>query len=71
MRSGSRAEGTNAMRLLTRDDTDFQPRLIAAFEGLLKEETAAGRLDLPVDLPRGGLHHAVALKHKAEPHERR
>jgi AcrR family transcriptional regulator len=43
-------EGEHAMRLLTRHETDFQPRLIAAIEGLLREETAAGRLDLPVDL---------------------
>jgi AcrR family transcriptional regulator len=28
-------EGESAMRLLTRHDTDFQPRLIAAVEGLL------------------------------------
>jgi hypothetical protein len=38
------------MRLLTRHDTDFQPRLIAAIQDLLQEETDAGRLDLPVDL---------------------
>jgi AcrR family transcriptional regulator len=43
-------EGEHAMRLLTRHDQDFQPRLIAAIEALLKGETDAGRLDLPVDL---------------------
>jgi AcrR family transcriptional regulator len=43
-------EGEHAMRLLTRHDFDFQPRLIAAIEGLLEQEAAAGRLDLPVDL---------------------
>jgi AcrR family transcriptional regulator len=43
-------EGEHAMRLLTRHATDFQPRLIAAIEALLREETDAGRLDLPVDL---------------------
>jgi AcrR family transcriptional regulator len=43
-------EGEHAMRLLTRHETDFQPRLIAAIEALLDEESAAGRLDVPVDL---------------------
>jgi AcrR family transcriptional regulator len=43
-------DGEHAMRLLTRHETDFQPRLIAAVEGLLEEEANAGRLDLPVDL---------------------
>ena len=43
-------EGELAMRLLTRHDTDFQPRLIGAVEELLREEAGAGRLDLPVDL---------------------
>jgi AcrR family transcriptional regulator len=43
-------EGEHAMRLLTRHDTDFQPRLIGAIETMLVEETDAGRLDLPVDL---------------------
>jgi hypothetical protein len=38
------------MRLLTRHDTDFQPRLIDAIQALLQEERDAGRLDLPVDL---------------------
>jgi AcrR family transcriptional regulator len=43
-------EGEQAMRLLTRHETDFQPRLIHAIERLLLEETDAGRLALPVDL---------------------
>ena len=43
-------EGELAMRLLTRHDTEFQPRLIEAIERLLREESSAGRLDLPVDL---------------------
>jgi AcrR family transcriptional regulator len=43
-------EGESAMRLLTRHDTDFQPRLIAAIEDLLRTDAATGRLDLPVDL---------------------
>jgi AcrR family transcriptional regulator len=43
-------EGEHAMRLLTRHDTDFQPRLIRAIQDLLEEETEAGRLDLPADL---------------------
>lgn len=43
-------EGEHAMRLLTRHETDFQPRLIAAIEALLEAETDAGRLDLPVEL---------------------
>jgi AcrR family transcriptional regulator len=43
-------EGEHAMRLLTRHDTGFQPRLIAAVESALTEEADAGRLDLPVDL---------------------
>src|SRR4051794_35061874 len=43
-------EGELAMRLLTRHDTDFQPRLIDAIEDLLREESDAGRLSLPVDL---------------------
>lgn len=44
-------EGEHAMRLLTRHDTDFQPRLIGAVLDLLTEERDAGRLDLPVELP--------------------
>ena len=43
-------EGEHAMRLLTRHETDFQPRLIQAVEALLDQETSAGRLSLPVDL---------------------
>jgi AcrR family transcriptional regulator len=43
-------EGEHAMRLLTRHETDFQPRLIAAIEDLLRQETASGAIDLPVDL---------------------
>ena len=50
MRRWLAEEGELAMRLLTRHDTDFQPRLIGAVEELLREETDAGRLDLPVDL---------------------
>jgi AcrR family transcriptional regulator len=44
------AEGELAMRLLTRRDMDFQPRLIGAVQDLLEEEAARGRLDLPADL---------------------
>jgi AcrR family transcriptional regulator len=43
-------EGESAMRLLTRHETDFQPRLIAAIEGLLRTDADAGELDVPVDL---------------------
>jgi len=50
MRRWLAEEGELAMRLLTRHDTDFQPRLIGAIEELLREETEADRLDLPVDL---------------------
>jgi AcrR family transcriptional regulator len=50
MRRWLAEEGELAMRLLTRHDTDFQPRLIDAIQALLVEETEAGRLDLPVDL---------------------
>ena len=42
-------EGEHAMRLLTRHDAGFQPRLIQAIEELLEEEVDAGRLALPVD----------------------
>ncbi len=38
------------MRLLTRHQTDFQPRLIRSVQRLLTEETEAGSLDVPVDL---------------------
>ncbi len=37
------------MRLLTRHQTGFQPRLIGAIEELLDTEAQAGRLELPVD----------------------
>jgi AcrR family transcriptional regulator len=50
MRRWLAEEGELAMRLLTRHDTDFQPRLIEAIEEMLREESDAGRLDLPVDL---------------------
>ena len=43
-------EGELAMRLLTRHDHDFQPRLIGWIEALLHEESNAGRLELPADL---------------------
>jgi AcrR family transcriptional regulator len=43
-------DGEHAMRLLTRHETSFQPRLIAAIEDLLEHEADAGRLELPVDL---------------------
>ena len=43
-------EGEHAMRLLTRRDTGFQPRLIAAMGDLLRAETGSGALDLPADL---------------------
>lgn len=43
-------EGEHAMRLLTRHETDFQPRLIDAIRQLLEQEHDAGRLSLPVDL---------------------
>jgi AcrR family transcriptional regulator len=41
-------EGEHAMRLLTRHDTRFQPRLIDAIHALLREEDEAGRLALGV-----------------------
>ena len=50
MRRWLAEEGELAMRLLTRHDTDFQPRLIGAIEELLREEVDGGRMDLPVDL---------------------
>jgi AcrR family transcriptional regulator len=43
-------EGESAMRLLTRHQAGFQPRLVARMEGLLREEVEAGRLELPVDV---------------------
>jgi AcrR family transcriptional regulator len=42
-------EGEHAMKLLTRHETDFQPRLIDAVEALLAREEADGRLDLGPD----------------------
>lgn len=50
MQTWLQAEGEQAMRLLTRHDTGFQPRLIAAVQDLLEAEQEAGRLSLPVDL---------------------
>jgi AcrR family transcriptional regulator len=50
MRRWLAEEGELAMRLLTRHDTDFQPRLIEAIEAMLREESDAGRLELPVEL---------------------
>jgi AcrR family transcriptional regulator len=43
-------EGDLAMRLLTRQDHVFQPRLIDAVEGMLAEEVGRGALELPADL---------------------
>jgi AcrR family transcriptional regulator len=43
-------EGERTMRLLTRRDKGFQPRLIVAIQRMLDEETRAGRLVLPVDV---------------------
>jgi AcrR family transcriptional regulator len=43
-------EGEHAMRLLTRHEPGFQPRMIEAVERLLSEEAEAGALELPVDL---------------------
>jgi AcrR family transcriptional regulator len=43
-------EGESAMRLLTRGESGFQPRLIDAVHEMLRAETDAGRLALPVDL---------------------
>ncbi|HJX45331.1 MAG TPA: QsdR family transcriptional regulator [Geodermatophilus sp.] len=37
------------MRLLTHRAAGFQPRLLQAVEDLLREEAAAGRLDVPMD----------------------
>ena len=50
MRRWLAEEGELALRLLTHHDTGFQPRLLGAIHELLKEEAAAGRLDLDVDL---------------------
>jgi AcrR family transcriptional regulator len=43
-------EGEHAMRLLTRHDTRFQPRLIDAIHERLREEDDAGRLALGVEV---------------------
>jgi AcrR family transcriptional regulator len=43
-------EGEHAMRLLTRHETGFQPRLIGAIRRLLQAEADAGSLDVPVAL---------------------
>jgi AcrR family transcriptional regulator len=43
-------EGESAMRLLTRHQAGFQPRLVARLEELLQEEVDRGRLDLPADV---------------------
>jgi Tetracyclin repressor-like, C-terminal domain len=43
-------EGELAMRLLTRRQTGFQPRLIAFVEDLLAEEVRRGSLEIPADL---------------------
>ena len=51
MRRWLSEEGEHAMRVLSRHDTDFQPRLIAAFTDVLREEAGSGRLELPVELP--------------------
>jgi AcrR family transcriptional regulator len=50
MRRWLAEEGEHAMRVLGRHETDFQPRLIAAIEALLREEHDADRFALPVDL---------------------
>lgn len=49
MRTWLRDEGEYAMRLLTRTQTGFQPRLIGAMHELLEQESRAGALDVPVD----------------------
>jgi len=43
-------EGESAMRLLTRHQAGFQPRLVGRLQQLLSEEVDAGRLQLPVDV---------------------
>jgi AcrR family transcriptional regulator len=43
-------EGESAMRLLTRHQNGFQPRLADRLEELLREEVDGGRLDLPADV---------------------
>ncbi len=51
MRSFLEREHETALRLLTRRDHDFQPRIIAAVHGLLVREQEAGHLDesFPLD----------------------
>ena len=49
MKSWLAEEGEHAMRLLTRHDTDFQPRLVL-HRTILTDEADADRLDIPVDL---------------------
>jgi AcrR family transcriptional regulator len=50
MRHWLAEEGESAMRLLTLREPGFQARLIGWIERMLREETEAGRLDLPADL---------------------
>ena len=50
MRRWLAEEGESAMRLLTRGESGFQPRLIDAMHDLLTEQADAGALDLPADL---------------------
>jgi AcrR family transcriptional regulator len=50
MRRWLAEEGESAMRLLTRHETGFQPRLIDAIHDLLAEQTESGDLALPVEL---------------------
>ncbi len=50
MQAFLRDEGELAMRLLTRADRGFQPRLVAAVQELLEQEVAAGRLRLEADV---------------------
>jgi len=50
MRHWLATEGESAMRLLTRYETDFQPRLVSWIETALEEETSAGNMDLPAPL---------------------
>lgn len=50
MRVFLRDEGELAMRLLTRADRGFQPRLVAAVQELLEQEVAAERLQLEAEV---------------------
>jgi AcrR family transcriptional regulator len=43
-------EGESAIRLLTRHQAGYQPRLVARLEALLDEEVKGGRLELPADV---------------------